>query len=33
MAEDVRWRPSLETARAEAKERGKLVLIDLFSPT
>lgn len=33
MQKDIRWRASLEAARAEAREQGKLVLIDLFSPT
>jgi hypothetical protein len=33
MAEDmVRWRHSLELARDEARQQGKLVLIDLFNP-
>jgi hypothetical protein len=31
-AEKVRWRSSLEEARREARETGKLVLIDLFNP-
>jgi hypothetical protein len=28
----IRWRPSLEEARREAREHGTLVLIDLFNP-
>jgi hypothetical protein len=33
MAEgNIAWRHSLEAARREARETGKLVLIDLFSP-
>jgi hypothetical protein len=31
-AENIRWRTSLEEARAEARAQGKLVLIDLFNP-
>lgn len=31
--ENVRWRHSLEEARKEAVQEGKLVLVDLFSPT
>jgi hypothetical protein len=30
--ENVRWRASIEEARAEAKRTGKLVLVDLFNP-
>jgi hypothetical protein len=30
--ENIRWRHSLEDARREARERGLLVLIDLFNP-
>lgn len=32
MAENIQWRESLEAARREAQENGKLVLIELFSP-
>ena len=31
-AENIRWRHSLEEAQREAREQGKLVLIDLFNP-
>ena len=30
--ENIQWRSSLEEAREEARQTGKLVLIDLFSP-
>ena len=30
--DNIRWRDSLEGARAEARDTGKLVLIDLFNP-
>ena len=30
--ENIQWRHSLEEAREEAHQQGKLVLIDLFSP-
>ena len=30
--ENIKWRHSLEEAREEAKQTGKLVLIDLFNP-
>ena len=30
--ENIRWRHSLEAAREEARQSGKLVLIDLFNP-
>jgi hypothetical protein len=28
----VRWRTAVEEARKEAREHGKLVLVDLFNP-
>jgi len=31
-AENIQWQQSLEEARREAREQGKLVLIDLFNP-
>jgi hypothetical protein len=31
MAENIQWRHSLEQARQEARQAGKLVLIDLFN--
>ncbi len=31
-AQDIQWRHSLEEAREQARQEGKLVLIDLFSP-
>jgi hypothetical protein len=31
-AENIQWRQSLEQARQEARQQGKLVLIDLFNP-
>ncbi len=30
--DNIRWRKALEEARKEAREQGKLVLIDLFNP-
>ena len=30
--DNIRWRHSLERARDEARNTGKLVLIDLFNP-
>jgi hypothetical protein len=30
--ESVAWRHSLEEAQKEARQQGKLVLIDLFNP-
>lgn len=30
---NIPWRQSLESAQAEAKGTGKLVLVDIFSPT
>jgi hypothetical protein len=30
--ESIAWRNSLEQARQEARQQGKLVLIDLFNP-
>ena len=30
---NITWRHSLEEARQEARETGKLVMIDLFNPT
>jgi len=30
--QSIRWRDSLEEARAEALRSGKLVLIDLYNP-
>jgi len=29
---NIQWRHSLEEARNEAREQGKLLLIDLFNP-
>jgi hypothetical protein len=29
----ITWRRSVSAARTEAREQGKLVLIDLFNPT
>ena len=29
---NIRWRSSLEEARRDALDQGKLVLIDLFNP-
>ena len=31
-SENIAWRHSLEEARREARQQGKLVLIDLFNP-
>ena len=31
-AENIQWRQSLEQSRQEARQQGKLVLIDLFNP-
>jgi hypothetical protein len=30
--ENIRWRSSVEMAGKEAREQGKLLLIDLFNP-
>lgn len=30
--DNIQWRHSLEAAREEARQTGKLVLIDLFNP-
>lgn len=29
---EIRWRSSMEQAQQEAREQGKLLLIDLFNP-
>jgi hypothetical protein len=31
-AENIRWRHSLEEAGKDARDQGKLVLVDLFNP-
>jgi hypothetical protein len=33
MTDQIRWEASLDSAFAQAKESGKLVLLDFFSPT
>ena len=32
-ADSIQWRNSIEEARGEARQQGKFLLIDLFSPT
>jgi hypothetical protein len=29
---NIKWRSSVEAARKEAPEQGKLILVDLFNP-
>ena len=31
-AQNIQWRHSMEEAREQARQEGKLMLIDLFSP-
>jgi hypothetical protein len=31
-APSIRWRPTVEEAGSEAREQGKLLLVDLFNP-